>query len=307
MSLSPDLQARIEAILNANPVVLFMKGSKQQPRCGFSAAALEAMNAVGAEFADVDVLADAEIREGIKAFGNWPTIPQLYVRGELVGGADIISEMSNSGELHRLLGKPMPDRRPPVLSISDRAAAAIRDGLDESEDDVLHLQIDSQYRARFVVMPAKGHEIVATANGITIHFDLASARRADGLEIDWAETVQGAGLVLNNPNRPQGVRAISVRDLQQMLSAGAIEVIDVRPAAARQMAQFPGPHRVLEGQLAAVLALPRDQPLAFLCHHGISSRSAAEHFVAQGFTKVMNVEGGIDAWSLEIDPSVPRY
>lgn len=306
MSLDQDTRNRIESILKGHPVVLFMKGNQQQPRCGFSASAVEALSSVTDTFHDVDVLADPVIREGIKAYGNWPTIPQLYVNGELVGGADIIAEMTNSGEMHRLLGRPAPDRTPPKLLISDRAAEAIRDGLDD--DDALHLSIDAQYRARFMVKPATGHEIAAEANGITVLFDAASARRADGLEIDWAETVQGAGLVLKNPNRPAGgIKSITVRDLAGLLTSGGVEVVDVRPMHARTLAPFARATHVLDGQVQALMALPKDRPLAFLCHHGVSSRSAAEHFVAQGFTNVMNVEGGIDAWSLEVDPSVPRY
>lgn len=307
MSLTPEFRARIVSLLDAHPVVLFMKGSRQQPRCGFSAGAVEALSSVTDTFHDVDVLADPEMREAIKVFGNWPTIPQLYVRGELVGGADIIREMTNSGELHRLLGAPEPDRTPPVIHITDRAAEAIRDGLDTEDGDALHLQIDAQYRARFMVAPASGYELVATSNGITVLFDLASARRADGLQIDWAETVQGAGLVLKNPNRPQGIRALSVQELAGLLDAGKVAVVDVRPQAARAIAPFARATFVLEDGAASLLALPKDRPLAFLCHHGISSRAAAEHFVAQGFTNVMNVEGGIDAWSQFVDPSVPRY
>ena len=100
MSLDPALRARIESLLAANPVVLFMKGSPDAPQCGFSAKAVAALAATGAEYAHVDVLADPEIREGIKAYGDWPTIPQLYIGGELVGGSDIIVQMAGSGELH---------------------------------------------------------------------------------------------------------------------------------------------------------------------------------------------------------------
>ena len=98
MSLDPALRARIETVLSANPVVLFLKGTPNAPQCGFSARAVAALDAAGATYAHVNVLADPEIREGIKVFGEWPTIPQLYVHGELVGGADIISQMAGSGE-----------------------------------------------------------------------------------------------------------------------------------------------------------------------------------------------------------------
>jgi monothiol glutaredoxin len=103
MSLDSALRQRIEALLSAHPVVLFMKGTPDAPRCGFSAKAIGALAAVVDEYQSVDVLADDEIREGIKLYGSWPTIPQLYVRGELVGGSDIMTEMFENGELQALI------------------------------------------------------------------------------------------------------------------------------------------------------------------------------------------------------------
>lgn len=90
---------KIEKILTDNKIVLFMKGSPEQPQCGFSARATAILNELGASFHTVDVLQDEEIRQGIKSYGNWPTIPQLYVNKELVGGSDIMMEMFESGEL----------------------------------------------------------------------------------------------------------------------------------------------------------------------------------------------------------------
>lgn len=98
-----DARQRIEKILGDNKVVLFMKGSPDMPQCGFSARATAILRELGSEFASVDVLADAEIRQGIKDYGNWPTVPQLYVDKELVGGSDIMTEMFESGELKDLL------------------------------------------------------------------------------------------------------------------------------------------------------------------------------------------------------------
>ncbi len=100
MSLDAPTRERIETLLKDHRVVLFMKGDRQQPMCGFSAAATNTLNELLPEYHTVNVLEDPEIREGIKAYGDWPTIPQLYVEGELVGGADIIRQMYGSGELH---------------------------------------------------------------------------------------------------------------------------------------------------------------------------------------------------------------
>ena len=94
-----DAKNRIEETVKANDVVLYMKGTKDMPQCGFSSRVAGVLNYMGVDFADVNVLADEEIRQGIKDYSDWPTIPQLYVKGEFVGGCDIITEMTLSGEL----------------------------------------------------------------------------------------------------------------------------------------------------------------------------------------------------------------
>jgi len=95
----------IRQTVQSNDVVLFMKGTKAMPQCGFSSRVASVLNYMGIEFQDVNVLADPEIRQGIKDFSDWPTIPQLYVKGEFVGGCDIVTEMTLSGELDALLEK----------------------------------------------------------------------------------------------------------------------------------------------------------------------------------------------------------
>ena len=99
------VHARINDIVSNNDVVLFMKGTPLFPQCGFSSRAVAILERVGAPFESVDVLQDAEIRQGIKSFSDWPTIPQLYVKGEFVGGSDIMMEMYESGELKTLLSE----------------------------------------------------------------------------------------------------------------------------------------------------------------------------------------------------------
>jgi monothiol glutaredoxin len=104
-TLSPDLKARIEEVLNAHPVVLFMKGEPNSPMCGFSAKAAAMLNHLGTPYFAVDILADDDLRQGLKVYGDWPTFPQLYVKAELLGGADIMGEMFQSGELAEALEK----------------------------------------------------------------------------------------------------------------------------------------------------------------------------------------------------------
>ena len=100
-----NVQEKIRNQVTAHSVVLYMKGTPQAPQCGFSGATVQLLKACGVpDFTAVNVLADPEIREGIKAYSNWPTVPQLYIRGEFVGGADIVREMFQQGELQKLLG-----------------------------------------------------------------------------------------------------------------------------------------------------------------------------------------------------------
>jgi monothiol glutaredoxin len=97
--LAPELIERIEALLEEHPVVLFMKGEPDSPMCGFSAKAAAMLNHIGVPYHAVNILDDEELRQGLKIYGDWPTFPQLYVQGELLGGADIMAEMFQSGEL----------------------------------------------------------------------------------------------------------------------------------------------------------------------------------------------------------------
>ena len=98
-----DARETIEKLINDNPVVVFMKGTPQFPQCGFSGRVVQILEHVGAPFVGVNVLEDADIRQGVKDFANWPTIPQIYIKGEFVGGADIAMEMLQSGELVQTL------------------------------------------------------------------------------------------------------------------------------------------------------------------------------------------------------------
>lgn len=308
MSLDPALRARIDALLAANPVVLFMKGEPRAPQCGFSAKAVGALAAIGLDdFAHVDVLSDPEIREGIKVYGDWPTIPQLYIRGELVGGCDIIEQMASSGELQSALGLPPPDRTPPSITIAPEAADMLRKALaDAGEGFALKVSVDPRYNAQLQAAPLDPDAIATEAAGLRVQFDLASARRANGMSIEWVDDARGRGLVIENPNAPPKVKPLSPAEAAEQRAAGSVIVVDVRPADERAVATLPGAFEHFDNGTAALEALPKETVLAFLCHRGGRSAQAAEHFRQLGFTRVYNITGGIDAWA-EIDPSIPKY
>ena len=307
MSLDPAVRARIDTLLQSNRVVLFMKGAPSMPQCGFSAKASGILNGLGVPYAHVDVLSDPEIREGIKAYGDWPTIPQLYIDGELVGGSDIVIQMANSGELHTLLGVEAPDRTPPSIEITPAAAAMLRDAIAGAGPGyALQVSVDADYRTQLQLGPIDPQAIATEVDGIRAQFDLASAPRATGMRVDWVDDERGRGLVVENPNATT-VKSISAADAARMLGDGALTLVDVRPVEERAIASVRVPFSVLDGAAAAeVERLPKDTPLAFLCHRGGRSAQAAEHFRQLGFREVYNVTGGIDAWA-DFDASIPKY
>ena len=309
MSLDPALRSRIESLLQSNRVVLFMKGQPTMPQCGFSAKAVGALSTLGVDYAHVNVLADQDIREGIKAYGDWPTIPQLYIDGELVGGSDIIEQMSNSGELAALLGVAAPDRTPPSITITPAAAEMLSQALaDAGAGTALALSINAQFQPSFQLAPFDANAIAAESQNVRIQFDLASVRRADGITIDWVEDVRGKGLAIDNPNAPKPMQLLSAKAADAKVRASEVLLVDVRPADERTIASVPLPFKTFDGNGRAELeALPKDTALAFLCRSGGRSQQAAEEFLALGFRKVYNVVGGIHAWADDVDTSLTKY
>jgi len=119
-----QISTAIKEAIAENDVLLFMKGTPEAPRCGFSARTVAALETLGATFAAVDVLPDPRIRQELSALSNWPTIPQLFVRGELVGGCDIVSEMYETGELAEVIGVEAPDDAPDRAPVAAEGGAA---------------------------------------------------------------------------------------------------------------------------------------------------------------------------------------
>lgn len=307
MEISDTVRNKIEDYVNSSKVVLFMKGTPQQPQCGFSAKTVAALDSIIPDYVAVNVLDDSEIREGIKVYGNWPTIPQLYIDGELVGGCDIVLTMLNSGELHQTLGMEQPDRTAPEITVTPAAAEKILEAMEGHEGIALHFEIDANWSSQFNLAPSQGHEIASESNGIKVLMDIATAQRARGAVIDWVSTMQGEGLAIDLPQAPAPVKQMTVQELAEKLKAGEITLVDVRGPDERARASIEGSIALDRETIEELEKMPKDTSMAFLCHHGNSSMGAAEYFRKQGFTNVSNVAGGIHAWSMEIDSSVPGY
>jgi monothiol glutaredoxin len=308
MALSDSLRNQLASVVASDKVVLFMKGTRTMPQCGFSATVVGILNDLVPAYRTVDVLSDPALRDGIKEFSNWPTIPQLYVGGQLVGGCDIVKELYSSGELQKILGVESEAVAAPSIAVTEAAAKAFKEaGSDASEGEVLHLEVSPRFEYGLFFGPRSQGDIEVKAGDVTILVDRGSARRANGMKIDYVEGAS-AGFKIENPNEPAKVKPISAKDLKAMMDKGTpIHLFDVRTDAERAIATIKGAAALDQEAVQAIEAMEKGETLVFHCHHGVRSQAAAERFVAQGFRNVYNLQGGIDAWSQSVDPSVKRY
>ena len=311
MSLDADTRSKLDQLVKSDAVVLFMKGTRSFPQCGFSASVVSILNTLIPKYTTVNVLSDPTVRDGMKEFSDWPTFPQLYVRGEFVGGADIIKEMHGSGELAKKLGDlvaPPAPAKAPKVQVTPRAGAELSAALAESGGgDVIHVTVTPTWEHQLDIGPREDGHLTFETGGVTLQIDPQSATRADGLVVDFVEGPGGAGFKIENPNRPAAVRQIGPADLRAMLDAGKVKLYDVRTAKERDIAKIDAATFLDDAEMARLEQLPKDTPIAFHCHHGGRSQNAAEHFLRLGYQQVYNLKGGIDAWSAEVDPKVPRY
>ena len=309
MTTDESVRQEIVELIEANDVVLFMKGNRQSPQCGFSATVVGILDSMVSDYHTVDVLSAPHLRDGIKTFSSWPTVPQLYVKGEFVGGCDIIQEMFGSGEIYKTLGVEPVEIVQPKIEITSAATEALQQAASQHGGDgrELHLSVDATFQAHLSISPRTPADVEAITSGIAILLDPISASRADGITIDVSDTPNGQAFKVDNPNAPR-MQTMSVRELKDALDASEkLELLDVRTPEERAIAAIPGAVLLNEEEAARIEGLPRDTRLVLHCHHGGRSQQAAEQFISLGFSQVFNVIGGIDAWSQEIDPDVPRY
>jgi monothiol glutaredoxin len=203
--LQSEIESRIRTLIGSDRVVLFMKGDRRAPQCGFSAQVVQILDRVLPEYTTCDVLADPDVREGVKAFSDWPTIPQLYIGGEFQGGCDIVREMYQTGELHRVLGLERPHPSEVRIDVTEPARELLRDASRRYGGGELHLGVDARFRPSLGFGPASGDEIAVQAGeGLRILLDPDSASRANGIVVDAVDTPQGRSLRIENPNAPAG-------------------------------------------------------------------------------------------------------
>ena len=309
MALDPQLKQKIDQLVASDHVVLFMKGTRSFPQCGFSASVVNILNTLVPKYTTVNILSDVDVRGGMKEYSDWPTFPQLFIKGEFVGGADIVRQMHENGELEAKLGGLVTPPKAPEVTVTAKAAAELSVALKEgSPGDVIHLTITPSWEHQLDLGPKEAGDLTIETNGVTVQLDRASAARAAGVVVDFVESADGAGFKIDNPNRPASVKQINAKELKALLDRGTVKAFyDVRPDKERAIAKIAGATMLDDATMAEAEQLPKSTPIAFHCHHGSRSHAAAEHFIKQGFTTVYNLAGGIEAWSKDVDPSVPRY
>src|SRR6201995_3222172 len=146
MTLDPETRKKIDHIVASDSVVLFMKGTRSFPQCGFSASVVNILNTLIPKYTTVNVLSDPDVRGGMKEYSDWPTFPQLFVKGEFVGGADIVRQMHESGELEKKLGDLVAAAKPPLVTVSPRAGKELAEALQNSSTgDVRSLSITANW------------------------------------------------------------------------------------------------------------------------------------------------------------------
>jgi monothiol glutaredoxin len=304
--MDPALRAQIDKTVRENPVVLYMKGTRARPQCGFSAQVVGTLDALLADYVTLDVLADPALREAIKEYSSWPTIPQLYVRGEFIGGSDIVAALDVSGELREKLGELVSTKIPKVTVTA--AARAELSAAIESKDECIRLDVSQTFEHDLAVGIPDPRDLVLELDGLRVSLPRSALARADGIVVDLVSTPEGPAFKIDNPNEPPRVKRMSPKELKARMDAGAdLTLVDVRPAGERALASIAGFRELDEALLAELADGPRDREIVVLCHHGHRSQRAAEELVQSGLRNVHNLAGGVDAWSSDVDPSVPRY
>ena len=314
--MSDAAHERIQALISAEPVVLFMKGTRAQPQCGFSSRVVDVLDDLLETYLTFDILSDTQLRDGLKAFSDWPTFPQLYVDGKFVGGADITIEMHKEGELKKLLQKAAPEaekqpEKTPEVHLTESALKAFRQYSD-MERPTVRMEIARDFDVTLEIETPQAGDIALDLGNMVLSMDRKSASRANGMTIDFVTKINAEGQAedgfkIDNPNKPAQVKPLSVVEYKAMRDSGKPHLLlDVRTQGERDTSMIQGSELLDDEMMERLMELDRATTIVCQCHHGVRSRNAAHQLVAIGFRDVFNLTGGIDAWS-DIDASVPKY
>ncbi|HXW60508.1 MAG TPA: Grx4 family monothiol glutaredoxin [Myxococcota bacterium] len=301
-----DIHNKIDELVKRNHVILFMKGTREQPQCGFSRQVVDVLKRLVADFVTVDVLSDSAMREGIKVYASWPTIPQLFVKGEFIGGCDIVLDLYRKNELQGLLGVEKA-KKTPSIKISERALNAFKNAMAKEPGDDIRISIGADFEHNLQFDTKNMDDFQISQDGVNLLLDPYSALRAENLSIDFNEEALESGFFFENPNEPPTVQELAPTDLVRLREKQEVLLVDVRPKDEWLSAHIDFARRLEEMSPNEIASLDKNKAIVFHCHHGGRSLRMANAWRARGFKNLYNLRGGIDAWSRQVDKTVPLY
>ena len=289
--MTEELRTKLQGMVDSHDIVLFMKGNRQQPQCGFSARVVSILEELEIDYQTYNVFSDPDIRSGMKDFSQWPTFPQLYINQEFVGGCDLVTEMMQSGELPGMLGVTLEDVEPPTIHCSPNILNLFKESL-ATHGGGIHLDVTKNFQYDIFIGPKNNGQVETNVDGVPFFMSRGSAKRANGISLDFKDGDNG-GVLIDNPNEPKA-QDITVTDIESWLKDNPSAKVYQIGVGADNLLPFATIFDASAQQ--EIERLDKAHPIAFMCMMGIRSQQAAQNFALQGYTNVYNIVGGLNAW-----------
>jgi len=290
--MTEELRAKLQSMVDSHDVVLFMKGTRQQPQCGFSNRVVSILEELEIDYQTYNVFSDPDIRSGMKDFSMWPTFPQLYIKQEFVGGCDLVTEMMQSGELPGMLGVTLEDVEPPTVHCSPNILNLFKESL-ATHGGGIHIDVSKNFQYDIFIGPKSNGQVESIVDGVPFYFSRGSAKRANGISLDFKDGDNG-GVLIDNPNEPK-FEDIAVSDVEAWVADNPTAKVYQIGVTAEQVLPFA---TLLDANAHQEIGqLPKDHPIAFMCVMGVRSQHAAKDLAFQGYSNVFNIVGGLTAWN----------
>ncbi len=310
MLLNIKIKEKIINYINREKIALFIKGTPQEPQCGFSAKIIEILDFFVSDYVSINVLEDEQVRNGIKEYSNWPTIPQLYVDQKFIGGSDVVSQMYDNGELLELFNiKKISKNFIFNIKITNDAKNKFINFLQNNNKiSYFRLTINAKFEHKLSISILKQNDVISKNNDISLILDPVSATRVNNIIIDYKQIGFKEGFKIINPNKPPKIKQINALELKRKIdNKDKLMVFDVRTKEEWDIVHIKNTYFFRDFSSEQKNKLNKHKMIVFLCHHGMRSQRIAESFRMNGFTNVYNLIGGIDEWSRNIDTTLVRY
>jgi len=303
-----EVEKKIQSLISEFPIVLFMKGNRENPQCGFSAEIVKILDHYVPFYETCDVLLDPDLREGIKEFSEWPTIPQLYVRKQFIGGCDIMKELHQAGALIKILGLKLTGLQVPKVSLSDSAYERCLYFLRVSYIyHAVRISVSARYAYSLQVDDLRLGDMELKYKKIQLIFSKPTASRIDGMRIEFVESEMKRGFKFINPSFPSRVKLIKVSDLKALvIKEKRFTIFDTRTQNEWDDSNIQNSKLLLGLSRNDMERISKNESIIFYCNKGKHSRAIAEKFRFNGFSNVYSLIGGIEEWNKEKKPDSIR-